>query len=221
MITKEEIFKDNEKIKNLVMIVAHLMGDGCVSKKYFAYYNKNKILLNNFERDITKLFGPIHLIKGSMHSGVSYIMVQNKALFDFFSSLIKDYRSFALEIPDFINSKELKKEFLSALYDDEGSAPIRIFKETGEIKRNVSVSSNSLKMIEQIKAILLNDFSIVTNKISKNLYHRNSKIFTNYILNITGKDNLERFSKEIGFSHPDKSVKLNLMINSYIRSNKG
>jgi len=217
MINKEEIFNDGEKFKGLIRIIAHLMGDGCVSKKYFAYYNKNDTLLENFEKDVQFVFGDIHFIKGTMKHGVSYVMVQNKPIFDFLKSIVEDYRSFTLKVPEFVNTKELQKEFLSALYDDEGSAPLRIFKETNEIKRNVSLSSNSLIMIEQIKNILLKTFGINPNKISKNTRLRNSKIFTNYVLNITGKENLEKFREQIGFKHPEKSAKLNLMLNSYIR----
>ena len=214
---KGEIFKDAEKFKILTRIIAHLMGDGCVSKTYFVYYNKNETLIDNFEKDILALFGPIHVIKGIKKSGVIYRMVQNKPLFDFLTAIVEDYRSFSLRIPEFIKTKELQKEFLSALYDDEGSAPLRVFKKTNEIKRNVNLSSNSLKMIEQIKRILLENFEINTNKISKNVYNRNSKVFINYILNITGKDNLEKFQKQIGFKHPEKSARLDLMLNSYIR----
>ncbi len=35
----EEILIDLNKSKILAKIVAHLMGDGCVTNKYFAYYN--------------------------------------------------------------------------------------------------------------------------------------------------------------------------------------
>jgi len=147
-------------------------------------------------------------------------MVQNKPLFEFITSIVSSYKSANLKVPNFVDTKELQKEFLSALYDDEGSAPLRVFKKTNEIKRNVNLSSNSLNIIKQIKNILFSNFKIVTNRISKNVYHRNSKVFINYILNITGKENLENFQREIGFNHPEKRNKLNLMLNSYIRPPK-
>jgi len=61
----EEIRADREKIKALARVIAHLMGDGTVSKKYFAYYNKNQYLLDKFEIDLHALFGKIHCIKGT------------------------------------------------------------------------------------------------------------------------------------------------------------
>ena len=212
-----EILSDLEKSKILARIVAHLMGDGCVTERYFAYYNMNDLLLENFEKDTLSLFRDIHIIRGKVNSGTQLVQVQNKPILNFLRSLIKDYRSHYLHIPKFIDKKELQKEFLGAFYDDEGCVALRIFKKTNEIKRNITLSSNSLTLLEEIKKILQENFNIKSNKISKYTKKVGNKEFVNYVLSITGKENFIKFREEINFIHPLKKEKLEIMINSYIR----
>ena len=211
------ILNHSEKLKVLSRLVTHLMGDGCVTNKYFAYFNKNEDLLKNYEKDLLKLFSEVHIIRGISNSGTSLIQVQNKEIIYFLKSLLKDYRSKTLEIPKFINTKYLRKELLQSIYDDEGCVGLRVYRKTNELKRDITLSSNSLKFIEQIKEILIQDFNISSNKIAKNVKIVGSQIFTNYILPINGKSNFEKFQKEIDFAHPTKKEKLEKMIKSYIR----
>jgi len=211
------LIKNSEKLTTLVRIVAHLMGDGCVTKKYFAYYNKNQLLIDNFEKDVLNVFPKVHVTKGKVNSGTHFRMITNKSIIEFLKSILPDYRSHTLSIPSMINNRDLKKEFLRALYDDEGCVGLRAFKKTNEIKRNLTLSSNSRRLIEEIKLMLCNNFGIVSNKIQTCVKNRDEKIFTNYVLSITGKSNFEKFREKIGFVHPEKSEKLTRMIYSYKR----
>lgn len=217
MIDKEEIFKDLEKLKILSRIISHLMGDGCVSKKYFAYYNKNETLINNFKEDINSIFSEVHFITGKVNSGTPFVMVQNKPIFNFLTSIVKDYRGFALEVPDFLKTKELQIEFLKAIFDDEGCVGLRIFKKTNEIKRNVTLCAKSELFLSQIKGILEENFLIKCNKLTKCVKKKDNKEFDYYVLSITGKENFEKFRDKINFYHPEKKLKLDILINSYIR----
>lgn len=211
-----KIFLDKSKLRILVRIIAHLMGDGCVSKRYFVYYNKNQTLIDNFENDINLLFG-VHVIKGKVNSGALLRMVQNKEIHTFLKSLHPDYRSHSLYIPKFVNDKDLLTEFLRALFDDEGCVALRIFKKTNEIKRNLTFSSNSLRLVEDIKKVLERIYDIKSNRILRYVKNRDNKVYTNYVLSITGKSNFDKFKSQINFSHPNKKDKLDLMVNSYIR----
>ncbi len=211
------ILNNPEKLKVLSRLVTHLIGDGCVTNKYFAYFNKNKELLNNYEKDLLTLFPEVHITRGIYKSGTSLIQVQNKEIIYFLKSLLSDYRSKTLEIPKFIDTKDLRKEFLQSIYDDEGCVGLRVYRKTNELKRDITVSSNSLKLIGQIKEILIQDFDISSNKIATNIKIVGPKKFTNYVLPINGKSNFEKFQKEIDFTHPIKKEKLRNMINSYIR----
>jgi len=211
------ILQDSQKSQILARILAHLMGDGCVTNKYFAYYNKEEFLLEKFERDLCTLFGKLHIIKGQVNSGTFFRMICNKDIRLFFLSIVDNFKSNYLRLPLFINSKELQKEFLKSFYDDEGCVALRIFTKTGEIKRNLTLSSNSLFLLQEIKEILKLNFNITSNRIIKSLRKRNGREFVNYVLSITGKSNFERFRDLIGFYHPSKIERLNKMISSYIR----
>jgi len=213
----EKILDYQHKKRILARIIAHLMGDGCVTKRYFTFTNKNKFLLDSYERDIKKLFKDIHIIKGKYNSGTSLLQVQNKPILLFLKSLIKSFKSHDLEVPNFIDSIKLKSEFIRALYDDEGCVALRPFRRTKEIKRNLNLSSNSLKFLQQIQSIFKKDFNIKTNKILEYNKKIQNKIYTNYVMSITGKENFVKFREKIGFSHPTKKQMLDLMIASYIR----
>lgn len=213
----EEILNDQDKLKILSRIIAHLMGDGCVTDRYFAYYNKDETLLDNFEKDVSNLFNVPHFIKGKVKSGTKLVQVQNKPILIFLKSLVEDYRSFSLSIPKFIKDKTLKSEFLRALYDDEGCVSLRVFRKTGELSRNLDIGSKSKTFLEEIKEILENDFNIKCNRIGSYGRFLNGKHFTTFKLSITGKENFVIFRDQINFSHPIKKEKLDRMINSYIR----
>jgi len=213
-----EILKDKEKSKTLARIIAHLMGDGCVTKRYFVYCNKDEYLLETYKKDVLNLFGEIHIITGTYASGTKLIQVQNKKILNFLSSLVNDFRSFALVFPKCLDAIELKKEFLSAIYDDEGTVALRIFRKTNDLKRNLTIASKSKRFMEDIKKILEEDFDIKCNKIGFSIRRfPNKKEFITWNLSITGKENLIKFRDKINFNAPIKRKQLDLMINSYIR----
>ena len=85
-----------------------------------------------------------------------------------------------------------------------------------EIFKEENAEIEELK-IEEVKTTLDRDFNISSNKIGINIKIKGEKKFTNYVLSITGKSNFEKFREHIGFYHPDKINRLNLMIDSYIR----
>ena len=213
----EKIFLNKEKSKILARIVAHLMGDGCVTHKYLRYNNKDKLLLKNFKNYLSKLFLNLHFIRGKVNSGTSFIQIQNKDLISFLFKLVNDFRSENLEFPRFIRTKSMKREFISAVFDDEGCVGLRTFKKTGEIKRNLEIASKSKKFMEEIKLILEREFDVKSNKIISFKKNINEKEFVTFKLSITGKENFINFDKEIGFTHPQKNVMLKEMISSYIR----
>ncbi|HJX50281.1 MAG TPA: LAGLIDADG family homing endonuclease [Candidatus Nanoarchaeia archaeon] len=213
----DSLLKDTEKAKILSRIIAHLMGDGCVTNRYFAYYNKNNILLEQFEEDMVNAFGEVHFTIGKVNSGTSFVMIYNREIRLFLFSLVKNFKSNYLKFPLFINTRDLQKEFLKSIYDDEGCVALRVFKKTNEIKRNLTLSSNSLIFLQEIKNILAEQFNIMSNKIINYIKKRDGKEFVNYVLSITGKKNFELFRNLIGFYHPDKIKRLDDMISSYIQ----
>ena len=201
----------------LARIVSHLMGDGCVTKRYLRYNNKNKTLIDNFKRCFLILSPSVHFIEGKVSSGTSFAQIQNKEIINFLLTICPDFRSQYLEFPKFFDSYETKKEFISTIFDDEGCVSLRVFKKTGEIKRNLEIASKSRKMLRDIKEILEKDFMIKCNKLISFKRKLNNTEFTTWKLSITGKENFIKFKDKINFLHPEKKIRLDLMINSYIR----
>ena len=198
-------------------VVAHLMGDGYVNKRYLRYNNKDKFLLDNFKIHLSNISPNIHFIGGKVNSGTPFVQAQNKKLIEFLFGLCGDFKSEKLRVPEFIKTKDMKKEFISAIFDDEGCVGLRVFRKTGEVKRNLEIGSKSKKFLGDIKNILEKDFNIKCNKIISFTRNLNGKQFITWKLSITGKENFMKFSELINFSSLDKIKKLDFMINSYVR----
>ena len=213
----EKIKNNPKKLGSLAKITGHLMGDGCVTLRYLRYNNKDLFLIRNFKIEFKQIFGNVHFISGKVNSGTNFIQVQNKAIINFLFELCKDFKSENLQIPLFITNIELRKKFIQAIFDDEGCVGQRIFKKTGEIKRNLEIASKSKKFLEEIKEILEKNFNIKCNKIISFEKSTNNKTFVTWKLSITGKENFMKFKKKINFSSPIKKEKLVRMIHSYIR----
>ena len=101
------------------------------------------------------------------------------------------------DVPGFVlNSKEYVVEFVRAFYDCEGYVG----------KNRVDVQSVNKEGLLQIKK-LLSELEIDSNFYT---YERkNPNWNTNYILVISGKENIINFARFIGFNHSVKRVKLN------------
>lgn len=202
---------------SLARITGHLMGDGNVSRRYLRYNNKNVFLLENFKKHFLNLYPLSHFIEGKVNSGTSFVQVQNKQIINFFFDLCGDFRSGNLRFPKFLKHPELKREFISAIFDDEGCVALRVFRKTNEIKRNLEIASKSKEFLEEIKEVLERDFRIKCNKIICFKRNLDNKEFLTWKLSITGKENFVRFRENINFDSPDKIKKLDNMIDSYIR----
>lgn len=164
--------------ERLVRLVSHFMFDGEIKQRGCVYNNRNMTLLDRVERYMRDIYP----IEPKRHfnklTGVSRICYYNVSL----GAHIKEKSS---ELQQNIRTmpKSLKREFLQAFFDDEGCIDFRR-------ERNHRRIRGYQKNIEILKIVqgLLRDFEIA------------SRIqLPNEIL-IVGKEHLEKFQKEIGFS---------------------
>lgn len=210
--------------ENFARCIAKISGDGNLYYRYVRYSNTCKVLREEFIKDMRKEFGDIKFTNGVGNSGTQFVQVHGKKIINKFLSYLPDYRSCSIVVPyEILKSPEkLKITYLRTFYDDEGSASLRINKKTNEWKRSVTLNSNSLLILKQIKSILLT-LGIKSNKIIKT--NANNVDDKSYCLCITGKQNLVQFKEKIGFKHPRKNKRLCLMIlsygNSFYRNKKG
>jgi len=191
----------------LVRMIAHMLGDGCItiSKRghyNFQYYNKNKFLIKMFKEDARKVFGNLH-IHESNNKGTPYIFLPSPVTI-IFLQLVKDFHSNTSRIPNFIrnSSLALKREFLRCIFDDEAHVEFR------KNQRRIEFALSNEIMINDVKN-LLKDFNIKLSKTYKRTDMNGKQKIYFYIRNFV---NINKFFKEIGFYHPRKKEKLEKII---------
>ena len=202
------------KIKNLkngfekltiakARIIAHLIGDGSVYQSNHDYNIEYEVKdlesLNSFEKDMLSVYG-LKLTKGFKESGftgkpVPFLRLRSKLAYE---DLLKysTYKSEDWKIKSKIlqSSKQIKKEFLKAFFDDEGSV-------VPEGKKGIiKLYSINKEGLQQIQKMLL-EFNIDSQLGSGYGAKRNV-----YALLIKA---LDRFHKKIGFNLARKQSKLN------------
>ena len=199
--------------KNLARICGHLVGDGGItatgSDKYRTYYaNKSRPLIEQFKRDLSETFNEI---KFDEYFDKRYNTIQIKIpkiigiiLTEFFGLQSNDFKHIPKNIKN--ANKELKTEFLKALFDDEGSVHIK--------GRKISLGMTVKNIILDVK-LMLKEFNINTSIINEKCKFGNRKPF--YHITITGWWNFERFQKFAGFYHPLKYDKLNILNSNQLK----
>lgn len=199
---------------NLARCIAKITGDGNLYYRYIRYSNTCKELLDEFEEDIKEEFGDINITKGVGNSGTSFLQIHGKNIINTFLKFLPSYKSNVVRIPEQIikSSSYIKVQYIRALFDDEGSPNLRLFNKTKEWKRNLTLASNSVQLLKDVK-LLLKEFNIKTSDIIRN--NCNSDYDLTYYIGISEKINFIRFRDIIGFKHPSKIKRLNLIIESY------
>lgn len=183
-------------------IIAHLIGDGCLYKTNSDYVLKYEVkdeeLLNQFAKDIVSVYGlkPSFEINYSGKTGkpINFVRLRSKIayvdLLNYSSYYSKDWKLKKAIIESKLN---LKKEFLKALFDDEGTIA----------NREIRLYSINKKGIEQIQSMLLN-FGI-ESKI-RDGYGERRNVFGLIVLNKL------KFKNKIGFNLKRKQEKLEAIL---------
>lgn len=193
--------------KNLSIIHAYLCGDGYVIKNpktqkqkyyYIGFRNMNNVLLSDFEKNFFEYF---KIKPRRCKDGRS--VVQNKALY---YELTEDFSYYSREwtMPNL--SDENLKLWLRAFFDCEAWVHCRKARD-----RHIGLDSVNHEGLKNIKLTL--------QKLGIDCKLKQKKGRDILRLLIYGKDNLIKFQKQINFLHPDKKVKLQEAINSYVSYN--
>lgn len=191
----------------LTRVIAHMMGDGCltINKRghyNFQYYNKCKYLREIFKNDARKIFGelPIH---EAINKGVPYVFLPAPVSI-IMLSLIPTFNSKISRIPDFIRKAplETKKEFIKAFMDDEASVKFK------PPERRIEIALCNKNLLNDLKN-MIEEFGINTTKIQKKICKNKYLSYTFYIRNY---HNILKFWKFIDFYHPEKQKKLEKII---------
>lgn len=161
-----------------VLLMGHLLFDGEISRAKCAYNNRNRALLARVE----SLMGTLYDFEPSRYknikTGVARITYHNVALGAHLQEKSKELLEVIHQLP-----LSHKREFLRAFFDDEGCIDFRM----ATRKKRVRGYQKNVTILRTIQ-LLLRDFSI------------SSRIVLPNEVTISGKDNLQKFEKEINFS---------------------
>ncbi len=185
--------------EDLATIHGYLCGDGCVVKnpinQTHIYYridfrNTNLTLLKDFQKRFERYFNLKPIIYRNERAKVHSKEIYSKLINEFGSFYSNDWK-----IPK-QNEKNLAR-WLRAFFDCDSWVEDKYG--TG---RMVRVESINLKGLQDIQR------SLKKYKIDSKIKKRNRKDRTIWRLNICGLENLKKFYKEIGFTHPIKKSRL-------------
>ncbi len=166
-------------------------------------FHQNKIIFNNQDMDyygkvknsILKNFPGVQVYEREVKGNCKELELYHQKAVRFLSNIgFKQAKSDGKEIPFSIlqSKKSIVKEFLSALYEGDGSVKVITDKRHSGKSVQILYDSKSKKLISQLKTILLN-FGIIT------LSPKPDKRSDCYRLIISTADNAAKFKKEIDF----------------------
>ncbi|MBS3105589.1 hypothetical protein J4234_04995 [Candidatus Woesearchaeota archaeon] len=185
-------------------ILAHIIADGSASKGKTPYYaNTCKQLREQFKKDLA-IFGEMKIYERKPQ--VTELVFFPKVVTDLLASLFDIQFTYPNRIPKliFTASEDLKKNFLQALFDDEGT-----------ISAQLALTIHNVRIMEEIKSLIIS-LGINVSKVMVYYYsHKTNKVY----FQISKKD-YELFQKKIGFSHPEKAKKLELAIRTQNREQR-
>ncbi len=190
--------------EDLSKIHADLCGDGCVSKskdgnkhKYYRidFRNTNLNLLKDFQDRFYNYFE----IKPKNYNN-ERTTVHSKKFYYLLTNEFGSFYSRKWKMPNL--SKNNSRYWLRAFYDCEGWVELKKAK-----SRTIGLECINEKGIKSIQK------SLLKFEIDSSLKYKKERGI--WRLRICGLNDIKKFSKYIGFLHPNKSRKLNEVLNSY------
>ncbi|MDI6806466.1 MAG: LAGLIDADG family homing endonuclease [Candidatus Aenigmarchaeota archaeon] len=187
----------------LVRIIGHLLGDGNIRRTRgvnVRYGNSDHLLVKSFIKDMISIFGPTKYSIWRGNRGgckdfmeVSFSSGIGRILRKFFGQC----GTYDGRVPKVIMNADLrvKGEFLSGIFDDECTVA----------KDCIVIALTNKELIHQI-ADTLAEFNIECKYGIRVDKRPNRKI--QHTLTIRGKENLEKFYKNIKLNHKNKKRKL-------------
>lgn len=191
--------------EDMAAIHGYLCADGYViknppSQKHKYYYiglrNTNDVLLKDFQQRFHRDFGIKPIITND-----GRCKIQNKEIFHILTENFT-YYSNKWTMPKI--PRRLLSAWLRSYFDCDGWVSVIKAKD-----RKIGLDSINRKGLFEIKKSLKENFDI-------NSSVKKRKTRDIWSMAICGKDDLEKFQKNIGFLHPKKASKLKEALNSYV-----
>ncbi len=201
--------------ESLSRILGLLVSDGTFrsTNNEIIFGNSDRDIIEQYQKDMAQNFPDLKTIEREMPQSVSGFAMTKPSWQVSFSSLyiskwfqdvlgFKPFKSDTVTIPEIIfrSGRNEVAAFLRAYYEGDGS----ICK--SGISGYIRAISNSVKLLEDIKILLIGHFGILSGRISPSR--------SGYMVQISGHDNLQRFSESIGFCSQRKNDSLSCVVAS-------
>lgn len=212
----------------LAMIVGHSLGDGHINvhSGIFNYTNTSLSL----QRVVLNSIHDVFEIKNHNENSRIHGQNQPKVYTWSYPKIVGDFLQLSgapkgnkitqsYTIPEWImgGNDRVKKAFIRALFDDEGTVKIKGKELLIEFSKEESRAESLHKFLEQL-AELLYASGIETTSIKRGnvISGKNGKTIQ-LILGIHGCENFKLFDSKISLDHPEKKKQMKLLIDSYKR----
>ncbi len=196
---RQEIVLPKHNSHDLFRLIGIMHGDGNMSYNRILITDKSKKFHRTIHGFFRKLFNAkINLFKDVKRNSY-YSHTKNRKLYEYFTEKLEIPKGAVrkqLYLPSFISnsSLNLRKSYIGGLFDAEGYVITR------QAEIGISITN------EEIWRFVSKVFDEINLKHSKNI--RNRREANEFEIHVYGKDRLEKFQREISFSHQEKIKKL-------------
>ncbi|MDW8056356.1 MAG: DNA gyrase subunit A [Elusimicrobiota bacterium] len=201
---KKDITLPEKMSEELGFLLGVLTAEGSFHQEKIIFNNKDKNLYDKVKEIVIKLFPQVELYERKIKGDCLELSIYHKKVVKFLENLgLKNVKSQQKEIPFsiLISPKNVVQKFLQGLFEGDGSVVFHTDKRHKGKSIELVYNSKSIKLIEQLKVLLLN-FGIVTTAPYKD--KRNGC----YKLLISGVENILKFKQQIGFWSEKKQSRL-------------
>src|SRR3990167_8271433 len=216
---------------DLAFLLGALVAEGSFHQKQILFNNQDSEFYKRIKNIIKSQFAGVKLYERQIKGNCWELSLYHQKAVNFLENIgLNNSVSGKKEIPFTIlrSKKELIRQFLTGLFEGDGCVIIHKDKRHNGQSIAIAYDSKSLKLIEQLKTLLLN-FGVVTS-----LPYRDKRNGC-YKLLVSGRENIQIFQKEIDFFsgrkkavlaqistiNPNRMSKTDYIpfLNEYLRSN--
>ncbi|MBD3255276.1 MAG: hypothetical protein GF383_09300 [Candidatus Lokiarchaeota archaeon] len=202
-----------EITEDLAFTLGALVAEGSISdtqQQRLSFNNKNYYYYEKVKQGLLKSFPGISVYERDEYKGWKEFSLHYRDALDFLYSIgLTPVKSDEKEIPFSIlrSSKSVVSSFLRGLFEGDGSIQIATDSRHGGKSSNLTYVSKSVKLLSQLKILLLN-FGILTSHL---ILDPRSDTFR---ITILGMDSKLAFINQIGFFSDRKNKKLEEICNN-------
>jgi DNA gyrase subunit A len=192
---KNEIKLPSKMNDELAFLLGALVSEGSFHNKQILFNNKDMTFYNKIKSIIVSQFKGVQIYERDVKGDCKELSIYEQKIVLFLQNLgFKASKAHEKEVPFSVlmSTKENIKNFLTGLFEGDGSVQLAVDKRHGGKSVQLTYDSKSGKLIEQLKVILLN-FGIISNKPYVDKRNNCLRLF------LSSYENIFRFKQEIGF----------------------